>query len=86
MLLATYLYSIPDKQAGKPPPIRIENYEKASLREQDFVESKDVSILIPKTPLKIEEAVTTSRPGSPNHKFKRKTDGSSGGYFAKHAE
>lgn len=80
VLLATYLYSVQEYQGQRPPTIRIHSYEKTTI-DKTPLEQNDISIKLPKTPLTSEAAMTTSRPGSPNHK-KRKSDNL--GYFTKH--
>ncbi|ETN43687.1 uncharacterized protein HMPREF1541_02846 [Cyphellophora europaea CBS 101466] len=78
VLLATWLYSTHDTGNGKPPQIRIQEFEKPTISSP--TEAGDMSIQIPKTPLSSEEkALATSRPGSPSYK-KRKNEV---GYFTK---
>jgi hypothetical protein len=85
VLFATYLYSVQELTKPRPPPIRIHNYENLTLdREAEENDRKDLSIKLPSTPLKIEEALSTSRPASPNQKHKRK--GENAGYFTKHLD
>lgn len=84
VLSATYLYSVSEKARQRPPPIKIENYEKMN-GDRSPTEARDMSIMMPKTPL-LENGgsvVTSSRPGSPTRK-KRK--GESLGYFTKQVD
>lgn len=87
VLLATYLYSI--RETSKPlppPPIRIDSYENIIIdRDAEEGNRKELSIKLPSTPLKIEEALSTSRPASPNPKYKRK-GGESVGHFPNHLD
>lgn len=85
VLFATYLYTAQDVTKHRPPPIRIHIYENTTIDIDPAEEDrKDLSIKLPSTPLKIEEALTTSRPATPNQKQKRK--GESAGYFPKHLD
>jgi hypothetical protein len=59
--------------------MRIEKDEKAN-GEQPPTEARDMSIMMPKTPLANEGSITSSRPGSPS-RLKRK--GEHLGYFTK---
>jgi len=79
VLSATYLYSVQENQRQRPPAIRIHSYEKTTI-DNFPAEQPDISIKLPRTPLGHEAAMSTSRPGSPNHK-KRKSDNL--GYFTK---
>jgi hypothetical protein len=49
-------------------------------REKSPTEARDMSIMMPKTPLANKGSITSSRPGSPN-RMKRK--GENLGYFTK---
>jgi hypothetical protein len=80
VLLATYLYSMHEYARGRLPPIQIHSYQNITIDKAPN-EKDDVSIHLPKTPLKAEDGLTTSRPGTPNSKFKRK--GEHLGYFTK---
>ncbi|ERF74172.1 hypothetical protein EPUS_03362 [Endocarpon pusillum Z07020] len=85
VLLATYLYSYQELKRPRPPPIRIHSYEKTTIdRDPKEDAGRDLSIKLPLTPLKIEAALSTSRPASPNQQHKRK--GESGTYFTKHLD
>lgn len=79
VLSATYIYSVSEKTRQRPPPIQIENHEKMN-GEKSPTEARDMSIMMPKTPLANEGSITSSRPGSPSRK-KRK--GENLGYFTK---
>jgi len=81
VLFATYLYSMQEYARVRPPPIQIHSYEKITI-DKSPTEQQDMSKMLPPTPLANEEALTTSRPGSPNSRFKRK--GEHLGYFTKH--
>ncbi|KAK2737648.1 hypothetical protein FQN57_007455 [Myotisia sp. PD_48] len=72
VLAATYLFygsqpAIPDSRL-RPPPIRIQKFEKSISSPSTDVSSSppnDYSIKLPTTPLLSESALSTSRPGSP---------------------
>ncbi len=66
MLLATYLYSSQDRL--RPPPIRIVEYEKTTVGgDPSYFDLEPSPALKPRTPgLRGSEALTTSRPGTPN--------------------
>lgn len=93
VLVATYLYGNPSlgPNQGKvrPPPIRIDNYEKDTSEGGDSAPSsspKDFSIKLPTTPLLDVGGHSTSRPTSPSHprtSASRSASGSSD-YFGKH--
>ena len=86
VLFATYLYSSQEISKPRPPPIRIHSYEKTTIdRDAEEADRKDLSIKLPLTPLRTEEALSTSRPASPNQKHKRK-GGETAGYFTKHLD
>jgi hypothetical protein len=80
VLLSTWLYSTDDSPRGvRNPAIKINGHAEKSLVIPP-ADCKDMSIQIPKTPLKSEQtALSTSRPGSPSQK-KRKSEK---GYFMK---
>ena len=63
----------------RPPPIRIHSYENITI-DKSPEEAKDKSKMLPTTPMKAEEGLTTSRPGSPDSRHKRTADL---GYFMK---
>jgi hypothetical protein len=65
---------------SRPAPLRIHTYQNITI-DKPPNEKNDISIKLPKTPLIAEEAMSTSRPGSPNSKVKRK--GEHLGYFTK---
>jgi hypothetical protein len=81
VLIATYMYSKHEQAHSRPSPIQIHSYEMTAV-DKSRPEQHDMSISIPKTPLIVEEALSTSRPGSPNSRLKRK--GEQLGYFTKH--
>ncbi|KAL2001988.1 hypothetical protein VTN02DRAFT_874 [Thermoascus thermophilus] len=96
VLVATYLYGNPSQgpNQGKlhrvrPPPIRIDNYEKDSSESNDSAATaspNDFSIKLPTTPLLSADAAghSTSRPTSPSQTRTNASRSASGGYFAKH--
>lgn len=79
VVFSTYLYTISENPRQRPPPVRIEDFDKIN-GEKSPIEAQDVSIMMPKTPLSNEGSITSSRPGSPS-RLKRK--GEHLGYFTK---
>ncbi|KKA23061.1 Udp-galactose transporter [Rasamsonia emersonii CBS 393.64] len=97
VLAATYLYgnqaSGPVSSKGhatRPPPIRIENYEKGGDAETEPTVSSppnDFSIKLPTTPLSGGAGLSTSRPTSPNHHSRAGSSrNANGGYFTKNPQ
>lgn len=95
VLAATYFYiqGLPAVKLDgrpRPPPIRIQSFEKSktsspgSTPAQDdsgMAPPNDFSIKLPTTPLIAEAALSTSRPGSPGHHARPHS--SRGSYFSK---
>lgn len=79
VLFSTYLYTTSEKSRPRPPPMQIENFEKMNEGKSP-TEARDMSIMMPKTPLANEGSFTSSRPGSPT-RLKRKAEHL--GYFTK---
>lgn len=87
VLVATFLYgsqpaSIPVKM--RPPPIRIESYEKGEDGSGVVSPPNDFSIKLPTTPLLSAAGLSSSRPTSPSHsRVKSNQNVPGGGYFPK---
>lgn len=84
VLVATFLYgsqpsSIPVKM--RPPPIRIESYEKGEDGSGVVSPPNDFSIKLPTTPLLSAAGMSSSRPTSPSHS--RAKSNQNVGYFPK---
>lgn len=60
VLASTYLYSVPDRKRGRPPPISIMSYEKG-VPDTDYT-PQTADLL---DPLESVRALSTSRPASP---------------------
>jgi solute carrier family 35 (UDP-sugar transporter), member A1/2/3 len=67
VLLSTYLYSMPDRKRGRPPPVTVVSYEKASAEAGYTPRTAGDSKLMLLDPLESVKAVglSTSRPSSP---------------------
>ncbi|KAH8701664.1 putative UDP-galactose transporter [Talaromyces proteolyticus] len=86
VLVATFLYSsqpssIPIKM--RPPPIRIETYEKGEDGSQLVSAPNDFSIKLPTTPLLSAAGLSTSRPASPSYSRVKSSENAPSGYFPK---
>lgn len=66
VLLATYLYSGPDRKGNRPAPISIASYEKTTI-DGAYTPSEELTLRIPIDPLETikSAALSTSRPSSP---------------------
>lgn len=93
VLVATYLCEDPNsasstgkRQGLRPPPIRIDQYEKES-KSDDFSPASpppnEFSIKLPGTPFLSDAGLSTSRPTSPGHARINAARTASGGYFDK---
>lgn len=89
VLATTYLYgdlsSNPAQGAStaRPPPIRIDSYEKDTIGENNSPPANDFSIKLPTTPF-MSEGMSSSRPTSPGSARLSSARNVSGGYFDKH--
>ncbi|OJJ73256.1 hypothetical protein ASPBRDRAFT_120920 [Aspergillus brasiliensis CBS 101740] len=73
------------RQTFRPPPIRVDRYEKESKSGDASPASpspNEISIKLPGTPFLSTDGLSTSRPTSPGHVRAGRTP--SGGYFEKH--
>ncbi|PWY94467.1 UDP-galactose transporter [Aspergillus sclerotioniger CBS 115572] len=73
------------RQVLRPPPIRVDRYEKESKSGEASPASpspNEISIKLPGTPFLSDAGLSTSRPTSPGHVRVGRTP--SGGYFDKH--
>ncbi|KAA8649739.1 putative UDP-galactose transporter [Aspergillus tanneri] len=95
VLVATYLYEDSSvglgqgkRQGPRPPPIRIDRYEKCSNSDGVSPASasppNEISIKLPGTPFLSDAGISTSRPTSPGHPRANSARNTSGGYFDKH--
>ncbi|CAK45713.1 uncharacterized protein An08g10400 [Aspergillus niger] len=74
------------RQTFRPPPIRVDRYEKESKSGDASPASpspNEISIKLPGTPFLSTDGLSTSRPTSPGHVRAGRTP--SGGYFEKHS-
>ena len=98
VLAATYLSGEPNAGypwhtraralSGRPPPIRIDSFEKEVQSEKapDSPSPKEISIKLPTTPFLSDAGLTTSRPNSPGHaRISPASRSASGGYFDKNS-
>ena len=62
-MLATYLYSGPDRKRGRPPPIRIASYEKTTVDSTPkYTDEKKLNL----DPMDAQAVgLSTSRPSTP---------------------
>lgn len=91
VLAATYLYGEPSTgypwhaqakmQGGRPPPIRIDSYEKDALGPVS--PPREISIKLPTTPFLTDAGLSTSRPTSPGQVRVSSSRNASGSYFDK---
>ncbi|EYE91022.1 putative UDP-galactose transporter [Aspergillus ruber CBS 135680] len=92
VLAATYLYGEPSTgypwhaqakmQGGRPPPIRIDSYEKEALGQESPVSPpNEISIKLPTTPFLSDAGLSTSRPTSPGQVRISSSRNASGSYF-----
>ena len=79
VIFSTYLYSSVRGHALRPPPSRIQSYEKTTI-DQPHWQENDPLLKIPKTQLKEGGLSSSSRPGSPKNHHARV--GSSRAYFS----
>lgn len=95
MLVATYLCEDSSlglgqakRQGPRPPPIRIDSYEKDTRSDEDspvVSPPNEISIKLPGTPFLSDAGLSTSRPTSPgNTRLNSARSASGGGYFDKH--
>ncbi|KAH8435303.1 putative UDP-galactose transporter [Aspergillus melleus] len=96
VLVATYLCEDSSlglgqatRQTSRPPPIRIDSYEKDSRSDEVSPVSSppnEISIKLPGTPFLSDAGLSTSRPTSPGHPRlnSARTASGGGGYFDKH--
>ncbi|EAU36611.1 predicted protein [Aspergillus terreus NIH2624] len=76
------------RQAPRPPPIRVDRYEKDSKSDETSPASatagaNDFSIKLPTTPFLSDAGLSSSRPTSPGHARVSTSRTGSGGYFEK---
>jgi len=64
VMLATYLYSGPDRKRGRPPPISIVSFEKATIDSTPKILDQTKLSLDPMDAVK-NMGLSTSRPNSP---------------------
>ncbi|KAE8148247.1 nucleotide-sugar transporter-domain-containing protein [Aspergillus avenaceus] len=93
VLVSTYLFEDPTSGSGsgkrqgpRPPPIRIDHYEKDSRSDDVSPASpppNEFSIKLPGTPFLSDAGLSTSRPTSPGHVRTSAARTASGGYFDK---
>jgi UDP-sugar transporter A1/2/3 len=93
VLAATYLCEDPSsavnsgkRQGPRPPPIRIDHYEKDFKSDGVSPASpplNEFSIKLPGTPFLSDAGLSTSRPTSPGHVRINAARTTSGGYFDK---
>ncbi|KAL2794776.1 nucleotide-sugar transporter-domain-containing protein [Aspergillus keveii] len=86
VLVATYLCESPSagkRQGPRPPPIRVERFDKESKSDQTSPMSespKEISIKLPTTPF-LDAGISTSRPTSPGVTRSGASRASGGAYF-----
>ncbi|KAL2809896.1 nucleotide-sugar transporter-domain-containing protein [Aspergillus granulosus] len=85
VLVATYLCETPSvgkRQGPRPPPIRVERFEKGRESDQSSPTSshKEISIKLPTTPF-LDAGISTSRPTSPGVTRSGSSRASGGAYF-----
>lgn len=69
-------------QGGRPPPIRIDSYEKEALGQESPVSPpNEISIKLPTTPFLSDAGLSTSRPTSPGQVRISSSRNASGSYF-----
>ena len=68
--MSTYLYSMPERKRGRPPPINIASYEKTTIDGTPSVIDENKLSVNPMDSLKAI-GLSTSRPSSPMPKLNR---------------
>lgn len=66
VLLSTYLYSMPERKRGRPPPISIASYEKTTIDGTPKIIDENKLSVNP-----MDSGLSTSRPSSPMPRLNR---------------